>query len=486
MAKLENAPTIIGVTQQLEPEHWDWVPEAKLLLVQGADVIVAHMVWRLVKAGCEVESAYGIIHDRDEREVWDEFKQQVVTELKPRHIHVVIKFTGREKSKPLNQLAVALGLAPQFVEKPGRGRYAHDNMLSYLTHAKYAEKFQYAPTDVVTVCGPDYQGIDAMRRSDWLKGRASVAIKKAAEGFDDLWEKCFSGEVTLSQIELTDDYRRIYALNKRKIDDALESYGGARATKAALALREGKFSTAVIYVTGKSGLGKTRFAMDLIQKQIAHAAEAGERWSMYKSATSNPLDDWAGEEVLLLDDLRASAMGATEWLLLLDPYNASPAAARYKNKQNVAPRLIVITASIEPVEFFFYVRQRGEVNEALDQFIRRLSAMVHVIREDEIDRYEISMMGKVPEYSRLVTTARGAREHLTLTYGAVETVDVIDGQIVSDVIVGEVAKRSSDVQLPGFDWDGLLAISAKPVQLALPASVTPIYSAPQGVVYAGG
>ena len=41
---------------------------------------------------------------------------------------------------------------------------------------------------------------------------------------------------------------------------------------------------------------------------------------------------------MLLDDLRASAMDANDWLLLLDPHNASPARARYKNKGEVAPQ----------------------------------------------------------------------------------------------------------------------------------------------------
>ena len=30
----------------------------------------------------------------------------------------------------------------------------------------------------------------------------------------------------------------------------------------------------------------------------------------------------------------------------------------------MAPRLIVITATIEPVEFFYYARQKGNVDEA--------------------------------------------------------------------------------------------------------------------------
>ena len=54
-------------------------------------------------------------------------------------------------------------------------------MLSYLTHVKYADKHQYAPSEVATVRGPDYLGIDAQRRETWLKGRAHVKKKIVAE-----------------------------------------------------------------------------------------------------------------------------------------------------------------------------------------------------------------------------------------------------------------------------------------------------------------
>src|SRR5699024_6954424 len=88
---------------------------------------------------------YGIVHDKDHREVWSAVEQQLVTELKPDHVHAVIKFASRAKSAPLDRLATAIGVEPQYVEKPGRGRYAYDNMISYLTHAKYADKHQYDP-----------------------------------------------------------------------------------------------------------------------------------------------------------------------------------------------------------------------------------------------------------------------------------------------------------------------------------------------------
>ncbi len=358
------------------------------------------------------------------------------------------------------RLAFGIGVEPQYVEKPGRGRYAYDNMLSYLTHVKYADKHQYAPSEVATVRGPDYLGIDAQRRETWLKGRAHVKKKVVAENFEDMRERVLQGEITRDQIMLTDELFDIYSRHQREIDDALSAYGQRRAYRAAAKLRAGAFSTHVVFVHGDAGIGKTRFATDFITEAINAANAHGERWQVYRAATGNPLDDWRGEEVLLLDDLRASAMDANDWLLLLDPYNASPAKARYKNKGEVAPRLIVITATIEPVEFFYYARQKGNVDEALDQFIRRLASVVKVYRADDINRYLVQHIGKIEPYEwhqcSVPAAAHtpgmygnayhqnvGSRE---LTYGP-ETSAEHDAEGAVAELLGGLAVRSPDVPL---------------------------------------
>lgn len=463
VARQENNPTSIAMTQYLDPAYWSWAANdanGAALLQQGAEAILAHLVQRLEAGGCEVVEAYAIIHDKDEREVWSDVQKALVVELKPAHIHVVIKFASREKSAPIARLGVLLGVEPQYVEKPGRGRYAYDNMLSYLTHVKYVDKYQYAPSEVATVRGPDYLGIDAQRRETWLKGRVHVKNKRVAEDFEDMRERVLQGEITRDQIMLTDELFDIYSRHSREIDDALSAYGQRRAYRAAAKLRAGEFSTHVVFIHGDAGVGKTRFASGFISTAINSAAMHGERWQLYRAATSNPLDDWRGEEVLLLDDLRASAMDANDWLLLLDPYNASPAKARYTNKGEVAPRLIVITATIEPVEFFYYARQKGNVDEALDQFIRRLASVVKVYRADEINRYLVQHIGRIEPYEwhqcsvpaaahtpgmygNAYHRNAGSRE---LTYGPETSADHDADGAVAELLSG-LAVRSPDVPL---------------------------------------
>ena len=71
MAKQENNPTSIGLTQYLDPSYWTWAaedPNGAALLQQGAEAILAYVVQRLEATGCQVVEAYGIVHDKDERE----------------------------------------------------------------------------------------------------------------------------------------------------------------------------------------------------------------------------------------------------------------------------------------------------------------------------------------------------------------------------------------------------------------------------------
>ena len=105
-----------------------------------------------------------------------------------------------------------------------------------------------------------------------------------------------------------------------------------------------------------------------------------------------------------MDDVRGSALSASDWLKLLDPYNASPASARYKNK-TPACRAIVITSTKDPVEFFYYCKQMGggDRSEALDQFMRRIQMLTHVIKADDFSEARVRL-GEQEQCDRYLKT----------------------------------------------------------------------------------
>lgn len=386
--------TAIGITQQFDEKYWSYgaglsQEERNALneaqhndnIVPLTDCIVA----RLNNAGYTVAECHAIIHNQDTQMEWSELEKKEVVAYKVHHGHWVVKFQTN-KGGTLTDLAQAVGVERQFIEKPASGRYAYDNMLAYLVHAKYADKFQYATDLVYTAVGTLYKDHVKERWTAWMKGRGHVEKKKAVEGIDDLEYMILTGRVTKSQVLLTDELFAIYSRNKRRCLDAFDSYGERKAAMTLKSLSAGEFRLAVYFITGQAGLGKSYFAKHFISALIEESAKRfGDegRWRVYSSAATNPLDDYCGEEIMLMDDVRGGAMRAEDWLKLLDPVNASPGSARYHNKM-MACRTIVITSSKEPLEFFYYARAcGGERSEFMDQFLRRLMSMVTVIPYEE-------------------------------------------------------------------------------------------------------
>ncbi len=87
---------------------------------------------------------HAIYHDKDSKTHWNDYLRRKV--YKDIHIHVLIKTV--EATRRWKSIATAIGLQPQYIEYAKRGKYAYNNMLSYLIHAKDYQKHQYAASDV--------------------------------------------------------------------------------------------------------------------------------------------------------------------------------------------------------------------------------------------------------------------------------------------------------------------------------------------------
>ena len=451
MARKEANLSCFMLTQQLREVYWDWPDLQKVDLQTARDGNMSPLLntlqVRFRAANMELEELHGILHDKDDREVWDEVACAIVTEKKPSHVHIVGKFKAG-KGGTLEAIAKAAGVEVQYIEKAQKGRYGYDNMIAYLIHAKDEDKAQYRPEDVKSlklVSGSkSFMEYWAERREDWAKGRAIKTRQRAEESIDALEAKILAGEVTKSQIVLTDQYYGVYARYKRRCDDAFAIYGERRAYKTIQALNAGDFRLSVFFVTGQAGAGKTRFARRFVET-LARAAAAwdgdGEPWRICQTAATNPLDDYQGEEILFMDDVRGGSLSASDWLKLLDPYNISPNSARYHNKVT-ACRCIVITSSKEPLEFFYYTRQiGGDRSEALDQFMRRIQSTVQVIHADDFTTYRIADGQRTEERLHVVPGTGDGAVSVKLSYGFGKERDMDeDGAVV--YLVGKVEENS--------------------------------------------
>lgn len=247
--------------------------------------------------------------------------------------------------------------------------------MAYLVHAKDESKHQYQPDEVMTVRGEDYTSIYQRSMETWFKGRATKKAKETNLSVDWLVERILDGEITKRNIMLTDEYYAIYGQHKRKVNEALETAGERRSYRTIADLEAGQFRKTVIFIQAKSGVGKTKFSKELINAIQANAVKNGLNWEACLTASTNAFDEYNGEEILFLDDIKGDSLTVSDWLKLLDPYMISPISARYHNKLGT-PRIILITNTKTPVEFFFFAK--GNHKEDLGQFIRRIDLLVHM------------------------------------------------------------------------------------------------------------
>lgn len=320
MARKEADLSAFGLAQQLEESYWNWSDKDLQAIVKKDTLAIAEVVgYKILCAGMLIDEMHVIIHNKDNREVWDEASSGYVIEQKPDHIHILCRFgkdaNGKTRGGTITKIAGALGVEPQYVEKPRRGKDAYDNMLAYLIHIKYAEKAQYDPAEVITCTsthkgqpwgnGKEFMDYYHERKKEWLEGRAKIKAEAAKVNIDMLEERILTGEICRNQILLTDELYDIYARNKRRCDDAIDTYAQRKIAKTVQAMENGNFKLSVFFITGKSHSGKSMFT-DALVKYVQKDAEKelGEHWSVCSVAASNPFDEYMGEEILVMDDLR--------------------------------------------------------------------------------------------------------------------------------------------------------------------------------------
>lgn len=375
MAKKEANLTAIMLVQQLEEEYW-LSNDYKSIIQKAKDgncrPLLEMIIQKLEEHDIIAKEAYIIKHDKDKVTIWNPDKMKNEINDKEEHVHALLKF---EKGASLKKIALAIGVEPQYLEKLKSGRYGYDNCLAYLVHAKDESKYQYHPEEVITLLGEDYTSLYHRNMKTWVKGRATKKAKETNLSIDWLIEKILAGEVTKSNIMLTDDYYTIYGQHKRKINEALDTAGERKSFQAIEDIDSGKFKKTIIFLQGESGQGKTKLSKSIINISQRIAFNNGCPWDSCSTASTNAFDEYNGQDVLFLDDMRGDSLTVSDWLKLLDPYTISPISARYHNKMGAA-KLIIITSTKAPLEFFSLAK--GNFGEDLGQFVRRIDLLAEV------------------------------------------------------------------------------------------------------------
>ncbi len=257
------------------------------------------------------------------------------------HAHVMLRMSNSCNS---DNVAKWFGASTSQVEKC-KGRWA--DMLAYLTHSNALDKFQYE-TDLV------------VSNFDWISESQKVGQKKNAR-LDELLEGIGLGVIRRFNL-YTHMTVQEYSSYRNRLNAGFE-YRAKR-------MKGGDRDMQSIYVHGDSGTGKTTWAKD-------HAEQRG--LSIFVSSGSNDvLDDYEGQDCIILDDLRPSCLGLSDLLKMLDPRTASTVRSRYYNKV-LECKLIIITTTLQMDRFFHQVFENE--SEPLKQLERRCGTVLHLTKD---------------------------------------------------------------------------------------------------------
>ena len=285
-----------------------------------------------------------VLHDKDDN-------------TKP-HYHIAIRFNNGVEFK---NVAKWFGIEEQYVGKI-KGRW--QDILKYLTHENAPNKYQYSADDVV--CNFDY----------------SQAKEEGTGRKEEIINKIVSGEIREYNY-----YEHISIVEYDKYRKSIENAFKYRIDKIKGVSR----NMECVFITGDSGTGKTTYAKKIAKEK---------NYSVFVSSGSNDLlDDYKGQDCIILDDLRPSCMGLSDLLKMLDNHTASTVKSRHKNKV-LECKMIVITTTLDIDNFFNNVF--SEERETVIQLKRRCSVMLN-FEMDYIHNYiwqsksrEYVYVGKLP------------------------------------------------------------------------------------------
>ncbi|MDT2859320.1 Rep family protein [Lactococcus lactis] len=376
--------------QQLKAEYWDW-EEDKLKLFddwkENKSLIfeeIYHRLKTLESEKVKLECIALIVHYLDKNDL-NEF-------IFP-HVHLYGRYSDK---RTLARIAKILGIKEQYIEIPKNGnKYFEENQLAYLTHVQQPDKYQYPPHEVESFGTLDYSNFILINTKKFEKQSATVKRKLTDESLDLINQQILKGELFLEDILADDDLFLLYSNHKIQFKQAFDSYAERLAFKNLKDLTTGKYKLTVMYFQGKSSLGKSYLARTIAQKVREYAEENKYKSRVYSASSSNPFDDYYGEDIILLDDIRPDSLRKADWLKLLDPINTSRMSARFTNKQ-VVPRLILITNTQLPEQLFNIFK-----DEALDQYIRRINFCTILSEKQQGKGYEGGVYYQLSQTKRL-------------------------------------------------------------------------------------
>jgi len=312
-----------------------------------------------------------VLHDKDTYTYKEELENPEHKEgtKKPNHYHVYCHFGNQ--SLDHKYFAEMFGINEHSVK---RIETTAANCLLYFVHGT---------ADAIAEGKYPYDWSEVKHSSNWLP-----EVVSEQERFVGNFES-FSYKEQIEKIHLIKDVRERIKMQE-VLDKALATELKYRATFIDRFIQ-------VMFITGESGEGKTTFARQFVEKLNYFDIVPKEFWrkkstsseKMFRhldygvSGSSNDVfENYKGEDVYILDDMRDDSLSFTDLLKFLDNHTNSPVKSRFVNKCFVGVLLII--TSKQPLSMWY--KKDNLTPSTLLQLYRRISTYV-VVTKDKIKLY---------------------------------------------------------------------------------------------------
>lgn len=278
------------------------------------------------------------------------------------HFHVCLFFNTVVKFKYVKEVFPYGNIQPM--------KNSHAS-IQYLIHKNNPEKTQYSKSDIFT----------NMKQEDldtYFINTEKVKKIRQQDEASQLYGLIASGEVR--EFELLNYVSLDTFVNyKNKIKNAFDAFAFN------WELKQCKNNIEVWFFTGGSGNGKTTIAKAIAESIIQQGKYKG---ICISSSSNDPLQDYKGQDFLILDDLRDNAFTYTDLVKLLDNNTRSSIKSRYNNKTFYG-KYIFITSYL-PLEDWYKNRKNKNdaVNEDKKQLYRRITKYFNIL-SDKVEEYNI-------------------------------------------------------------------------------------------------
>lgn len=321
--------------------------------------------------------------------------------LKAPHFHIVFRFKNPVPFEVIKKVF------PYGEIKPAGSINA---TVQYLCHKNNPEKTAYEYNEIKS--NMDESVLEK------LFTEISIADRKGDDVLKQIVARISSGEIKeYNRFDYIDEFSLVKYDRQIKI---------AFKNRSERIMKDANRDIKVFFLTGPSGCGKTTYA-----KMMAAGMGDG---SFYVSGSKNDsLQDYKGENTLILDELRDDAFDLDDLLKVLDNHTASAIKSRFFNKCFLG-EAIIITTSKKIEEWYSYTKEdRG-------QFYRRVKAYCMMSR-DKVEIYEPVMCSPVfPSKDSFRFEKRYEFQNpVAVKMAAEEAAKRADANAVLDVFAGALA-----------------------------------------------